>query len=165
MVAKRHKITNVPLFKKIWDIIFFFGTITFWAISRDILRGPRLFWPLKCPSLRSGQFKGSKKSWPPQNVLETAQKVIVPQKKNYVPHFLKQRDINSYLFPFITWFHGTVFTTTSALFSVFGTSEYCTCRYLIKRRFMFFVAFSFAMASIFAECANMIQLKNNFFSV
>jgi hypothetical protein len=28
--------------------------------------------------------------------LETAQKVIVPQKKNYVPHFLKQRDINSY---------------------------------------------------------------------
>ena len=30
--------------------------ITFWAISRDILRGPRLFWPLNCPSLRSGQF-------------------------------------------------------------------------------------------------------------
>ena len=29
--------------------------------------------------------------------LETAQKVIVPQKKNYVPKFLKQRDINSYL--------------------------------------------------------------------
>jgi hypothetical protein len=28
--------------------------------------------------------------------LEMAQKVIVPQKKNYVPHFLKQRDINSY---------------------------------------------------------------------
>ena len=23
MVAKRHKISNVPLFKKIWDIIFF----------------------------------------------------------------------------------------------------------------------------------------------
>jgi hypothetical protein len=44
MDAKRHKVTNVPLFKKIWDIIF-----------------------------------------------------IVPQKKNYVPHFLKQRDINSYL--------------------------------------------------------------------
>jgi hypothetical protein len=30
--------------------------------------------------------------------LETAQKVIVPQKKNYVPQFLKQRDINSYCF-------------------------------------------------------------------
>jgi hypothetical protein len=25
MVAKRHKITNVPLIKKIWDLIFFFG--------------------------------------------------------------------------------------------------------------------------------------------
>jgi hypothetical protein len=25
-----------------------------------------------------------------------AHKVIVPQKKNYVPQFLKQRDINSY---------------------------------------------------------------------
>ena len=31
--------------------------------------------------------------------LETAQKVIVLQKKNYVPHFLKQRDINSYYVP------------------------------------------------------------------
>jgi hypothetical protein len=28
--------------------------------------------------------------------LEIAQKVIVPQKNNYVPQFLKQRDINSY---------------------------------------------------------------------
>jgi hypothetical protein len=25
MVAKRHKITNVPLFKKLWDLIFFLG--------------------------------------------------------------------------------------------------------------------------------------------
>jgi hypothetical protein len=31
--------------------------------------------------------------------LEKAQKVIVPQKKNYVPQFLKQRDINSYFVP------------------------------------------------------------------
>jgi hypothetical protein len=63
MVAKGHKITNVPLFKKLWDIIFFFGTITL------------------------------------------AQKVIVPQKKNYVPQFLKQRDINSYyvLLPYIIY--------------------------------------------------------------
>ena len=37
--------------------------------------------------------------------LETAQKVIVPQKKNYVPQFLKQRDINSYyvLLPYIIY--------------------------------------------------------------
>jgi hypothetical protein len=62
MVSKRHKITNVPLFKKIWDIN---------------LRGQKSLGPLKMS-------------------LEMAQKVIVPQKKNYVPHFLKQRDINSY---------------------------------------------------------------------
>ena len=63
MVAKRHKITNVPLFKKLRDIIF--------------LRGQKSLGPLKM-------------------FLEMAQKVIVPQKKNYVPQFLKQRDINSY---------------------------------------------------------------------
>ena len=34
-----------------------------------------------------------------------AHKVIVPQKKNYVPQFLKQRDINSYyvLSPYIIY--------------------------------------------------------------
>ncbi len=47
MVAKRHKITNVPLFKKLWDIIFFF-----------------------------------------EMSLETAQKVIVPQKKIMSRSFL-----------------------------------------------------------------------------
>jgi hypothetical protein len=31
--------------------------------------------------------------------LEMAHKVIVPPKKNYVPQFLKQRDINSYYGP------------------------------------------------------------------
>jgi hypothetical protein len=33
--------------------------------------------------------------------LEMAQKVIVPQKKNYVPQFLKQRDINSYFLQYL----------------------------------------------------------------
>jgi hypothetical protein len=32
MVAKRHKITNVPLFKKIWDIIFFGGDNNFLSL-------------------------------------------------------------------------------------------------------------------------------------
>jgi hypothetical protein len=42
LVAMGHKITNVPLILKIWEVIFFvFGQITLWAISRDILRGPR----------------------------------------------------------------------------------------------------------------------------
>jgi hypothetical protein len=31
--------------------------------------------------------------------LEMAHKVIVPPKKNYIPQFLKQRDINSYYLP------------------------------------------------------------------
>jgi hypothetical protein len=30
--------------------------------------------------------------------LEMAHKVILPPKKNYIPQFLKQRDINSYYF-------------------------------------------------------------------
>ena len=65
-----HKITNVPLFKKLWDS----------------LRGQKRLGPLKMS-------------------LEMAHKVIVPQKKNYVPQFLKQRDINSYyvLLPYIIY--------------------------------------------------------------
>jgi hypothetical protein len=31
--------------------------------------------------------------------LEMAHKVILPPKKNYIPQFLKQRDINSYYSP------------------------------------------------------------------
>jgi hypothetical protein len=34
--------------------------------------------------------------------LEMAHKVIVPPKKNYIPQFLKQRDINSYKSPIIS---------------------------------------------------------------
>ncbi len=67
--AEEYKILtiNVPLFKKLRDIIFFCGTITLWAISRDILR--------------EGQFRGQK-SWGPLKMSrEMAHKVIVPQKK------------------------------------------------------------------------------------
>ena len=75
-----HKNTNVPLFKKLWDLIFFCGTITLWAISRDILRGPRLFWPLK--------FRGQKSRGPLKMSREMAHKVIVPQKKIMSQSFL-----------------------------------------------------------------------------
>ncbi len=74
MVAKRHKITHVPLIKKLWDIIFF-------------------FWDNNFLSHFSGHFEGASTL---KMSLEMAQKVIVPQKKDYVPQFLKQRDINSY---------------------------------------------------------------------
>jgi hypothetical protein len=77
MVAERHKITYVPLFKKLWDIIFF-----------DPWRGQKSLGPLKMSR-------------------EMAHKVMVPQKNNYVPQFLKQRYINSYLLfsYFITYIH------------------------------------------------------------
>jgi hypothetical protein len=42
--------------------------------------------------------------------LEMAHKVILPPKKNYIPQFLKQRDINSY--------KGTL---TNALLSIFSS--------------------------------------------
>jgi hypothetical protein len=35
--------------------------------------------------------------------LEMAHKVIVPPKKNYIPQFLKQRDINSYFFLYLSF--------------------------------------------------------------
>ncbi len=79
--ARPKRITiNVPLFKKLWDIIFFCETITLWAISRDILRGPRLFYPLNCPKRSEGQFRGQSQG-PLKMSLEMAHKVIVPQKK------------------------------------------------------------------------------------
>ncbi len=89
---------NVRLFKKLRDIIFFCGTITWWAISRDILRGPRIFWPLilsqaQRGTMRLGQFRGQKSRGPLNMSQEIAHKVIVP-KKNYVPKFLKQRAVD-----------------------------------------------------------------------
>jgi hypothetical protein len=54
---------------------------------------------IECPWLQrsEGQFRGQKSRGPLKMSLEMAHKVIVPQK-NYVPQFLKQRDINSYSF-------------------------------------------------------------------
>jgi hypothetical protein len=44
MVAKRHKITNVPLFKKLWDIILFFWDNNFYVkiMSRSFLNSGTL---------------------------------------------------------------------------------------------------------------------------
>jgi hypothetical protein len=41
-------------------------------------------------------LRGQKSLVPLKMSLEMAHKVIVPPKKNYIPQFLKQRDINSY---------------------------------------------------------------------
>ena len=46
MVAKGHKITNVPLFKKLWDIIFFGGDNHFMSHFSGHLEGaPNFFDP------------------------------------------------------------------------------------------------------------------------
>ncbi len=54
---------------------------------------------IKLPMSRCAgdNLRGQKSLGPLKMSLEMAHKIIVPQKKNYVPQFLKQRDINSYL--------------------------------------------------------------------
>ncbi len=77
-----HKNTNAPLILKIRDIIFFyFGQTKLWAISRDILRGPRLFWPLKLSRAQRGTIRGQKSLGPLEKSLEMAYYVVRPQKK------------------------------------------------------------------------------------
>jgi hypothetical protein len=41
-----HKIANVPLILKIWEIIFVFGQITLWAIFSGYFEGASTFLPL-----------------------------------------------------------------------------------------------------------------------
>ncbi len=79
---------NVPLFKKLRDIIFFLRDNNFWAVSRDILRGPRLFWPLKLSRAQRGTIRGQKSRGPLKMSREMAHKVIVPKKKIMSQSFL-----------------------------------------------------------------------------
>ncbi|MFN9910620.1 MAG: hypothetical protein ACK56F_31675, partial [bacterium] len=44
-----------------------------------------------------GQFRGQKSRGPLKMSRKMAQKVIVPKKENYVPKFLKQRDIGNFM--------------------------------------------------------------------
>ena len=50
-------------------------------------------WPLKCPSLRSGQFGGQKCLAHVE--ISREKKTLVPAKKNF-PHFLNRLQINSW---------------------------------------------------------------------
>ncbi len=81
----------------------------------DFLRGPRLFWPLKWPSLSLVPFKGPKKSWAPQKVkilcrdhleiLNWPHWVIWQGRiHNTTPH-LQHRCMNSYHKPMIYGLH------------------------------------------------------------
>jgi hypothetical protein len=65
--------------------------------------------------------------------LEMAHKVILPPKKNYIPQFLKQRDINSYssFLPF-----------TAANKINFDKSGYCIRSLLLLRRHLSLSSFT-----------------------
>ncbi len=92
---------NVPLFKKLRDKIFF-----------D---------PLNCPERSEGQFRGQKSRGPLKISREMAHKVIVPPKKNYVPKFLKQRDIGNFMY------QSAVVYCCCGLLSVVGRSCVLLC--------------------------------------
>jgi hypothetical protein len=68
----------------------------------------------------SGHFEGASTFLTPKlslaQSLEMAHKVIVPQKKNYVPQFLKQRDINSYYLPHVIFIIIVIILAKGALF-------------------------------------------------
>ncbi len=74
MVAKRHKITNVPLFKKLWDIIFLGGQSLYEPFLGTFWGGLDFLDLLKMS-------------------LKMAHKVIVPQKKIISRSFLNSGTI------------------------------------------------------------------------
>jgi hypothetical protein len=88
MVAKRHKITNVPLFKKLRDIIFFFGDNNFVSHFLGHFEGASTFLTPKLSLAALNNLRGQKSLGPLKMSLETAQKVIVPQKKIMSRSFL-----------------------------------------------------------------------------
>ena len=55
MVAKRHKITNFPLFKKIWDIICFFLDNNFFNHFSGHFEGASTLAPSKYQNIWSKQ--------------------------------------------------------------------------------------------------------------
>ncbi len=89
---------NVPLFKKLRDIIFFLRVNNFLSHFEGHFEGAKTFFdPLNCPERSEGQFRGQKSRGPLKMSQEMAKKFIVPKKKNYVPKFLKQRDIGNFM--------------------------------------------------------------------
>jgi hypothetical protein len=79
MDLKIYRITiNVPLFKKLRDIIFFLRDNNFMSHFEGHFRGQKCRGPLKMSR-------------------EMAHKVIVKKKKNVVPKFLKQQDIGNFM--------------------------------------------------------------------
>ncbi len=99
-------------FWKCGRLFFFYGQITLWAILRDILREPRLFWPLNCPERSEGQFWGQKSRGPLKISRKMAHKVICPKTK-IISQIFKICGALVFLCPFATncpqFYHFKVF--------------------------------------------------------
>jgi hypothetical protein len=77
---------NVPLFKKLRDIIFFLRDNNFLSHFKGHFEGAKTFLtPLNCPERSEGQFRGQKSRGPLKMSREMAQRVIVPPKKKLCP--------------------------------------------------------------------------------
>jgi hypothetical protein len=75
------------------------GVLLYWLAPQHplIMLHVHLHLTLRCAR---DNLRGQKSLGPLKMSLEMAHKVILPPKKNYIPQFLKQRDINSY-FPLL----------------------------------------------------------------
>ncbi len=68
LVAIGHKITNVPLILKNWEIIFSFWANYLMGHFEGHFEGASTFLTPKLSLAALGTIIGSKKSWPPQNI-------------------------------------------------------------------------------------------------
>ena len=82
MVAKRHKITNVPLFKKLWDIIFFFWDNNLLSHFLGHFEGASTFLtpklaPSKCPSKWLKKLLSRKKKIMSRSFLNSGTLIVI----------------------------------------------------------------------------------------
>jgi hypothetical protein len=84
MVAKRHKITNVPLFKKLWDIIFFWDN-NFLSHFSGHFEGASTFLTPKLSLAALGKISGVKKVLAPSKCPSKWLKKLLSRKKKLSP--------------------------------------------------------------------------------
>jgi len=88
---------NVPLFKKLRDIIFFGGENHFMSHFEGHFEGAKTFLTPTFSLAALGTIYGVKKVLAPSKCPSKCLiKLLSNKKKNFVQQFLKQRDINSF---------------------------------------------------------------------
>ncbi len=110
---------NVPLFKKLRDIIFFLRDNNFLSHFEGHFEGAKTF---LTPEIARGTIYGSKKSRPPQNVLRNGSKSYCPKKK-----IMSQSFLNS----------GTL--VILCLFATMGSQFYSLNHAIIRKMQIFYV--------------------------